>query len=190
MYCVSVRWRNKVYLLYTHRHSRLHLPPTLTSASNLTRPPARLALPSAPPILGPGCVPPSPYISRSPAPRVPTHALPSPCSLPSLVSACLHLLVSSPKPSLHPHAMPSLPSSSAFPSVSAPPMRNGSQAFRCVRRESRHVCETTCSRRETRHNDVNLLLLRFKTERVQSRQESYGAYRPRPAAQLLSVHPG
>ena len=34
------------------------------------------------------------------------------------------------------------------------------------------------------------LLLRFKTERVQSRQESYGAYRPRPAAQLLSVHPG
>ena len=35
-----------------------------------------------------------------------------------------------------------------------------------------------------------LLLLRFKTATVQFRQESYGAYRPRPAAQLLSVHPG
>ena len=34
------------------------------------------------------------------------------------------------------------------------------------------------------------LLLRFKTQTVQFRQESYGAYRPRPAAQLLSVHPG
>ena len=35
-----------------------------------------------------------------------------------------------------------------------------------------------------------LVLLRFKTQPVQFRQESYGAYRPRPAAQLLSVHPG
>ena len=34
------------------------------------------------------------------------------------------------------------------------------------------------------------VLLRFKTATVQFRQESYGAYRPRPAAQLLSVHPG
>ena len=34
-----------------------------------------------------------------------------------------------------------------------------------------------------------IVLLRFKTQTVQFRQESYGAYRPRPAAQLLSVHP-
>ena len=34
------------------------------------------------------------------------------------------------------------------------------------------------------------VLLRFKTATVQFRQESCGAYRPRPAAQLLSVHPG
>jgi len=34
-----------------------------------------------------------------------------------------------------------------------------------------------------------VVLLRFKTETVQFRQESYDAYRPRPAAQLLSVHP-
>ena len=36
----------------------------------------------------------------------------------------------------------------------------------------------------------NTVLLRFKTQAFQSRRESYVAYRPRPAAQLLSVHPG
>ena len=40
------------------------------------------------------------------------------------------------------------------------------------------------------YSTLTTLLLRFKTQPVQFRQESYGAYRPRPAAQLLSVHPG
>ena len=47
-----------------------------------------------------------------------------------------------------------------------------------------------CSRLKIRGEQAKELLLRFKTQPAQFRQESYGAYRPRPAAQLLSVHPG